>query len=188
MTTGDVPLGPGPNLRCRGKGRKHRATPLTRHRAVLRAWLSERRSGPGTLFPTRARRRLAPTPSNASSPGTPPCRRQCPSLAGKKVTPHTLRHTAAMELLHAGVDTSAIALWLGHEGPAATQLYLQDITIKEEALAGAGPAPGPAATGRLTPPRIPRQLPLPPRPPALDYAASAAGTSTLTSTFTTRSA
>ena len=60
---------------------------------------------------------------------------RCPSLTGKSVTPHTLRHSTAMALLHAGVDLSVIALWLGHESTDVTQMYLHaDMTIKENAL------------------------------------------------------
>ena len=60
----------------------------------------------------------------------------CPSLNGKHVTPHTLRHSTAMALLHAGVDVSVIALWLGHESTETTQIYLHaDMGIKERALA-----------------------------------------------------
>ena len=60
----------------------------------------------------------------------------CPGIAAKNVSPHTLRHSAAMALLHAGVDTSVIALWLGHEDPSSTQAYLHaDMSIKENALA-----------------------------------------------------
>jgi integrase/recombinase XerD len=66
--------------------------------------------------------------------------RQCPTLSTKNVTPHTLRHTAAMNLLHAGVDTSTIALWLGHAGTKATQAYLHaDLALKEAALARTSP-------------------------------------------------
>jgi integrase/recombinase XerD len=64
----------------------------------------------------------------------------CPSLGGKDITLHTLRHSAAMALLHAGVDTSVISLWMGHEDPASTQPYLHaDMTIKEQALARVQP-------------------------------------------------
>ena len=60
----------------------------------------------------------------------------CPGIAAKKISPHTLRHSAAMALLRAGVDTSVIALWLGHEDPGSTQAYLHaDMSIKEKALA-----------------------------------------------------
>jgi integrase len=73
-------------------------------------------------------------------------RQRCPSLAGKRVTPHTLRHTAAMRLLQCGVDRSVIALWLGHESIETTQVYLHaDLRLKEKALArttSSGRAPG----------------------------------------------
>lgn len=76
---------------------------------------------------------------------------RCPSLAGKAVTPHTLRHSAAMALLHAGVDLTVIALWLGHESTDVTQIYLHaDMTIKENALARL-PAPR-SSRGRYRPP------------------------------------
>jgi hypothetical protein len=78
----------------------------------------------------------------------------CPSLRGKTVTPHTLRHTTAMTLLHAGVDIAVIALWLGHESTETTQIYLHaDRTIKERALARTTPPSGgaPAATTPPTP-------------------------------------
>lgn len=76
--------------------------------------------------------------------------RRCPSLTTKHITPHTLRHTAAMDLLQAGVDTSVIALWLGHASTRSTQPYLHaDLTIKEQALART--APHPAARHRYQP-------------------------------------
>jgi integrase len=64
----------------------------------------------------------------------------CPTLASKKLTPHVLRHTAAMRLLHAGIDTTVIALWLGHEQAATTQIYLHaDLALKQQALARTTP-------------------------------------------------
>jgi integrase len=64
----------------------------------------------------------------------------CPSLKRKKVTPHVLRHTAAMELLQHGVDRSVIALWLGHESVETTQMYLHaDMRLKEKALSRIAP-------------------------------------------------
>ena len=143
LTTGDVHLGPGPHVRCHGKGRKDRATPLTRQTvAVLRAWLTERRGGPGDpLFPTRAGRPLSrDAVERLVAKHTAAAAATCQSLGGKDVTPHTLRHSAAMALLHAGVDTSVISLWMGHEDPASTQPYLHaDMTIKEKALARVQP-------------------------------------------------
>jgi site-specific recombinase XerD len=66
---------------------------------------------------------------------TDAARQRCPSLTGKKITPHVLRHTAAMRLLHAGVDITVIALWLGHENINTTQIYLNaDLALKQRAL------------------------------------------------------
>ena len=135
----DVHLGAGPHLRCRGKGRKERCTPLTSVPVkVLRTWLRERGGESGDpLFPTRrgtplsrdAVERLVAKHATAAAAA-------CPSLTGKHVTPHTLRHSTAMALLHAGVDVSVIALWLGHESTETTQIYLHaDMSIKERALA-----------------------------------------------------
>lgn len=130
---------PGAAIHTTGKGRKQRATPLTKQSAaILRAWLPEAGPAPsGPAFPTRrgtpmsadAVQRLVAKHATAAAPN-------CPSIAAKHVTPHTLRHTAAMALLHAGVDTSVIALWLGHQSPVTTHIYLHaDMTIKERALA-----------------------------------------------------
>jgi len=139
LTRGDVHLGTGPHVSCHGKGRKERITPLTKTTvAVLKAWLAERPEDPGRpLFPNRAggqlsrdaaEKRLAKHLTTASA--------RCASLTAKHVTMHTLRHTAAMRLLHAGVDTSVIALWLGHEQADTTQIYLHaDLELKEKALA-----------------------------------------------------
>ncbi len=136
-----------------GKGRKERATPLTRQTvAVLRAWLPE--SGPapsGPAFPTR---RGTPMSADAVqrlvAKHAATAALDCPSITSKHVTPHTLRHTAAMALLNAGVDTSVIALWLGHQSAVTTHIYLHaDMTIKERALARI-PAPN-TTPGRYRP-------------------------------------
>jgi integrase/recombinase XerD len=149
LTAGDVHLGPGAHVRCHGKGRKDRATPLTRQTvAVLRTWLAERGSTPGDpLFPARTGHHLSrDAVEQLVAKHATAAAATCPSLTGKNITPHTLRHSAAMALLHAGVDTSVIALWMGHEDPASTQAYLHaDMTIKEKALARVQPrntAPG----------------------------------------------
>lgn len=143
LTVADVILGAGAHVRCRGKGRKERATPLTATSvAVLREWMAERRKVPGeALFPTRQGAPLTRygvtvlVAKHTTAAGA-----TCPSLATKKVTPHVLRHTAAMRLLHAGVDTSVIALWLGHEGVETTQMYVHaDLSLKERALARTTP-------------------------------------------------
>jgi integrase/recombinase XerD len=154
LTCADVHLGTGAHVSCQGKGRKQRITPLTAQTvAVLRVWLAERAGQPtDPLFPTRTGRtlsrdaiegRLAKHAATAVA--------VCPSLAEKKLTPHVLRHTAAMRLLRAGVDTSVIALWLGHEQADTTQIYLHaDLALKEKALARTAP-PG-TKPGRYQPP------------------------------------
>ena len=145
----DVELGAGAHLRCHGKGRKDRATPLTTATVkTLRTWLTERTAtGDDPLFATRqgkplshdaVQRLVAKHAATAAA--------ACPSLRDKHVTPHTLRHSTAMMLLRAGVDLTVIALWLGHESTETTQIYLHaDMAIKERALARAAPpnsAPG----------------------------------------------
>lgn len=130
---------PGATVHTTGKGRKERATPLTRQSAaVLRAWLPEAGATPsGPVFPTRRGTRMsADAVQRLVAKHAAVAARSCPSISSKRVTPHTLRHTAAMALLHAGVDTSVIALWLGHQSPVTTHIYLHaDMTIKERALA-----------------------------------------------------
>lgn len=126
---------PGAAVRTTGKGRKERATPLTRQTtAVLRAWLPE--AGPGPAFPTRRGTRMsADAVQRLVAKHAATAARDRPSIASKHVTPHALRHTAAMALMNAGVDTSVIALWLGHQSAATTHIYLHaDMTIKERAL------------------------------------------------------
>lgn len=154
LTCGDVVLGTGACVHCRGKGRKERATPLTTTTAaVLAAWLKER-GGELTdpLFPTRkgaALSRYGVTLLVAKHAQA--ATEHCPSLTKKKISPHVLRHTAAMRLLHAGIDTSVIALWLGHEGTQTTQIYLHaDLSLKERALARTTPIG--SQPGRYRPP------------------------------------
>ena len=136
---GDVQLGSGPHLRCHGKGRKERCTPLTAQTvAVLRVWLREQHAQPtDPLFPTRRGRPLSRDAiEHLVTKHAATAQQSCPSLRAKRVSPHVLRHTSAMQLLQAGVDTSVIALWLGHEGVETTQVYLHaDLSIKERALA-----------------------------------------------------
>jgi integrase/recombinase XerD len=154
LTINDIELGTGSHLRCRGKGRKDRCTPLTRQTVdVLREWLTER-GGTGTdpAFPTRrgtplsrdAVERLVTKYAQIAA-------NTCPSLAGRTITPHVLRHSAAMALLHSGVDITVIALWLGHESPATTRVYLHaDMAMKQQALARTTPPD--SQPGRYTPP------------------------------------
>jgi len=139
----DVHLGSGPHLRCFGKGRKERVTPLTRQSvAVLHTWLRERDGQPSDLlFPSRLGGRLsADAVQRLVRNYTQIASQRQPSLNGKNVTPHVLRHTNAMQLLTSGVDTSVIALWLGHESVQTTQIYLHaDLALKERALARTTP-------------------------------------------------
>ena len=122
-----------------GKGRKERCTPLTRYaQAALRAWLKEPiRNGIGPLFSNVHGGHLSPdSVQSLLAKHVGVASRTCPSLASKRVSPHVLRHSAAMELLQAGVDSSVIALWLGHESVETTQNYLHaHLALKEAVLA-----------------------------------------------------
>jgi len=149
----DVSIGPGAHVCCVGKGRKQRSTPLVKTTAnVLKAWIQrEGREDSRFLFPSSgggrmssdAVQRLVHKYANAA-------KESCPSLAKKKITPHVLRHTAAMELLQAGVDRSLIAIWLGHESLETTQIYLDaNLALKEEILAKTRPIQ--SAPGRYRP-------------------------------------
>jgi site-specific recombinase XerD len=154
LNVADAQLAGAAHITCQGKGRKQRITPLTRTTAaVLRVWLAERagdRDDP--LFPTiqgrrlsrdALERRLAVHAAHAT--------REHGTFKDKQVTLHTLRHTAAMQLLHAGIDTTVIALWLGHERVETTQIYLHaDLKLKEKALARTKPPD--AKPGRYRPP------------------------------------
>ncbi|MEO8969620.1 MAG: tyrosine-type recombinase/integrase [Solirubrobacteraceae bacterium] len=138
LSCGDLRLGTGAHVNCLGKGRKQRITPLTKQTAaVMRAWTRERSGQPDdALFPTSTGRRLTRDAlERRLAKHAATAARTCPSLAAKTITPHVLRHTAAMRLLHAGVDTTVIALWLGHEQIQTTQIYLHaDLAIKQKAL------------------------------------------------------
>jgi site-specific recombinase XerD len=153
LNCNDITLGAGPSVRCEGKGRKQRAVPLSTPTArLLRDWLRERGGQPADpLFPTRTGRRLSRDAiALRISTHAAAAARACPSLAGKKVHPHVLRHSCAMGLLQAGVDTSVIALWLGHAGVRSTDAYVHaDINIKEKALALTTPTN--ARPGRFRP-------------------------------------
>ncbi|MEW6547221.1 MAG: tyrosine-type recombinase/integrase [Bacillota bacterium] len=154
LVVGDLELGSGAHVRCHGKGRKQRATPLTtRTVAVLRVWLRER-GGCQTdpAFPTL---RGGPLSSDAVqwllAKYASLAAQRCPSLRSKKVSPHVLRHTCAMNLLHGGVDPTVIALWLGHESVQTTQVYFHaDLALKEKAISRA--APPNTKPGRYRPP------------------------------------
>lgn len=154
LMCGDMHLGTGAHVTAIGKGRKQRITPLTKNTvAVLRAWLAERGGqSDEPLFPTStgralSRKALARRIAKHADHATD----TCPSLSSKTITPHVLRHTAAMRLLDAGVDTTVIALWLGHEQVETTQMYLHaDLAIKERALARTKPLD--SKPGRYRPP------------------------------------
>lgn len=155
LRRGDVQFGPGAHLRCTGKGRKERCTPLTTSSAaVVQRWMDRRPEGSITdpLFPSNRGGRLsADAVQRIVAKHSSGAAHKCPSLVGKHVSPHTLRHTAAMRLLEVGVDISVIALWLGHERIETTQMYLHaDLSIKERALARTTPVDGRA--GRYRPP------------------------------------
>ncbi len=154
LTRADVTFGRGAHVHTIGKGRKERRTPLVASTVtVLEAWLSERGGSPSDpVFPTSTGRRLSRDAVEhrlvhyVSIAGT-----ICPSITAKRVTMHTLRHTAAMRLLLAGNDVTVIALWLGHEQLATTNIYLHaDMSHKQEAIDRVTPLE--AKLGRYRPP------------------------------------
>jgi integrase/recombinase XerD len=143
LTCDDIRIQAGPHVHCTGKGRKERDTPLLPATArILKSWLTERGGQPSDpLFPGPSGQRLSRDAVERrvklyhGRAGT-----SCPSLAAKHVTVHTLRHSAAMRLLLAGVDITIIALWLGHESLTSTQAYLHaDMHQKQEAIEKTAP-------------------------------------------------
>ena len=154
LTRADIHLGPGPHVWCTGKGRKERCTPLTAQvTRLLRTWLKEIGGEPASpLVPTSRGRPLSRdaiellVTRHARTAQT-----TSPALRGKTVSPHVLRHTAAMALLQAGVDITVIALWLGHEHAETAQIYIHaDQTLKQRALDRTTPAG--IRPGRYRPP------------------------------------
>ena len=139
----DVALGSGAHVRCFGKGRKERLTPLSRRTATrMRGWLQERKAAPpDPVFPARHGGALSrDAVARLLKKHTAAATATCPALKSKTVSPHVLRHTAAVNLLQAGVDRSVIALILGHESVETTQMYLHaDLATKERALARTAP-------------------------------------------------
>jgi site-specific recombinase XerD len=142
LTCGEWSSAPVP-MSVRGQGPQERATPLRADCIkVLRDWLDERgwvKTGP--VFVTHRRQRLSrDAVERLVRKHATVAAETCPSLAGKHVSPHVLRHSAAMQLLQNGVDRTVIALWLGHESVETTQMYVHaDITMKEEAMARTRP-------------------------------------------------
>lgn len=154
LNCGDISLGVGGHLRCHGKGRKDRAVPLTEQvETALRTWLAERRGQPDEpVFATHTGHRLSSDAvQRRVALHTRTAAATCPSLQGRPLSPHVFRHTNAMSLLHAGVDTTVIALWLGHADVRSTNAYLHaDLAIKERALARIAPIN--TKPGRYRPP------------------------------------
>lgn len=149
----DVVLTTGAHVRCRGKGRKERCTPLTRETVkLLRAWLAERAGLPTSpAFPSRRDTALSrDAVERLVTKHTEIASAACDTLKTKRVSPHVLRHTTAVSLLRAGNDRAVIALWLGHESIETTQMYLDaDLSMKEHALARTAPLR--AGPGRYRP-------------------------------------
>jgi site-specific recombinase XerD len=143
LTCGDVVFGAGAHVRCIGKGRKERSTPLRKDCAeALRVWLAERGgSDRQPLFVSNRVDRLSrDAVERIVRKHVEVAAKTCPTLKGKRVTPHVLRHSAAMQLLQNGVDRTVIALWLGHESVETTQMYVHaDIELKERAMAKTQP-------------------------------------------------
>lgn len=154
LTCADVHLGTGSYLACRGKGRKDRITPVSGNAAAtLRSWLDERSGQPAdAVFCTRRGTAMSTDAlADRITVHTARAAASCSSLTSKNVSPHVLRHTAAMRLLHAGVDVTVIALWLGHESATTTLVYLRaDLELKQRALDRTTP-PG-EKPGRYQPP------------------------------------
>ncbi len=146
-------LGVGAHVRVIGKGRKERCTPLSKStRSVMAAWLQEPPIVPGQpLFPNARGGRLSSHGVHyLLSKHVSAAAEACPSLKRKRVTPHVLRHTTAMDLLQAGVEQAVIALWLGHESIETTQIYLDaNLALKEQVLAKTTPPGG--TPGRYRP-------------------------------------
>ena len=153
LRVSDVHVSTGAHVSCMGKGRKLRITPITSGTvALLRVWLTERAGHPAEpLFVTRLGTSLSrDAVEHRGAKYVQIAIGTCPSLGQKAVSMHVLRHTAAMRLLRAGIETSVIALWLGHGQVETTQIYLHaDMGIKERALATT--APPVAAPGRFRP-------------------------------------
>ncbi len=135
----DLVIGTGAHIRCEGKGRKQRCTPLRQATLqVMESWLKKRGGADSEpLFPTMRGSKLSRDAlEHLVRRHTLRASKSCPTLIKKRVSPHVLRHSTAMELLHHGVDQTVIALWLGHESVETTQIYIHaDLSLKEKALA-----------------------------------------------------
>lgn len=149
----DVELGAGAHVKCLGKGRKRRDTPLDRTTvSLMRAWLGERGGQPDDpLFPSRHGGRLSSDAvQRLVTKHIETARASCPSLGSKTITAHNLRHSCAMDLLASGLDIATVALWLGHEKLESVNPYVHsDLTMKERALDRRSPFK--AGAGRYRP-------------------------------------
>jgi integrase/recombinase XerD len=150
----DLSLTTSPFVQLHGKGRKDRSVPLWRTTATaLQQWLSTLpASADQPVFPNRAG--SAMTRSGVQDRLDRAVRTaagHCPTLRDRRISPHLVRHSTAMHLLQAGVDLTVIALWLGHESPTTTHMYVEaDLKMKQQALEKIPPAhPG---AGRYRPP------------------------------------
>ena len=139
----DVELGTGAHLKCLGKGRKRRDTPLDKPTVkLLRAWMRDQAGTPqDPLFPSRRGGRLSPDAvQRLVAKHVATAQRTCPSLTAKRTTAHNLRHSCAMDLLANGVDVAVLAMWLGHEKLDSVNPYVHaDLALKERALARRSP-------------------------------------------------
>lgn len=149
----NISLGAGAHVHCHGKGRKERCTPLAKPTvAVLKAWMREQGTeASAILFPSKRGGTLSAVGvQHMVARHAAKARATCSTLRKKRVSPHVLRHAAAMELLQAGVDRAVIALWLGHESVETSQIYVDaDLSLKEQVLARTKPLKGKA--GRYRP-------------------------------------
>ena len=156
LTRADISIAaPGPHVACHGKGRKDRVTPIDAATATaLRIWFDENACSPTVpVFTARGTERSMSTDAVAQriKVHTGTATATCPTLAGRTITPHVLRHTCAMRMLAAGIDITTIALWLGHESPESTRPYLHaDLQLKQNALDRTSPPD--TTPGRYSPP------------------------------------
>ncbi len=148
LRVADLTHGRDASLHLRGKGRKERRVPLWKSTMrLLTAWLATCDATPSTpLFPNHDRQTMTRSGvAHRLRCAVTKAAVTCPSLRGRRISPHTFGHTTAMHLLQAGVDITVIALWLGHESPTTTHRYVEaDLAMKQRAL-GALTDPAPRA-------------------------------------------
>lgn len=151
----DVDLRTPAHIKCLGKGRKRRDTPIDKPTiVVLRSWLAERRGHPDeALFPSRRHGQLSPDAvQRLVAKHVATAQTTCPALASKRISTHNLRHSCAMDLLHHGLDAAVLALWLGHEKLETVNAYIHaDPTLKQRALDRRSPLNPTAKPGRYKP-------------------------------------